>query len=91
MGIIVGTSSDVADIGKLSYRHDPKAPKTEIPKIDLSDIPISRADDAQMTRLAEDVSSKRNTSQNARADENVITKKADTQLPKFSKEFQKEY
>ena len=91
IGIIVGTSSDVADIGKLSYRLDPKAPKTEIPKIDLSDIPISRADAAQMTRLAEDVSSKRNTSQNARADENVITKKTDTQLPKFSKEFQKEY
>ncbi len=37
MGIIVGTSSDVSDIGKLAYRHDPKAPKTEPPKIDLSD------------------------------------------------------
>ena len=91
MGIIVGTSSDVADIGKLSYRLDPKAPKTEIPKIDLSDIPISRADAAQMTRLAEDVSSKRNTSQHVSNDESVVTKKKDPALPKFSKEFQKEY
>ena len=42
MGIIVGSSSDIADIGKLSYRKDPKAPKTEIPKIDLSDETLTR-------------------------------------------------
>ena len=91
MGIIVGTSSDVSDIGKLAYRHDPKAPKTEIPKIDLSDIPISRADAAQMTRFAEEMAARRNTSQSAGSGESHVAKKTDTQLPKFSKGFQKEY
>ena len=40
IGIVVATSSDVADIGKLSYRKDPKVPVTEQPKIDLSDEPV---------------------------------------------------
>ena len=40
IGIVVGTSSDIADIGKLSYRKDPKIPQAEPPKIDLSDEPL---------------------------------------------------